>query len=134
MRSSDDCARADCGDEIFDGARGRDRRRGGLPASRSRRLSGRRAPLHLSPPTPSADPTPIPSGPISGIGFSVVDDPATFQVVLFGGVDNYANTWIWSGHWILAAPSDEPSGRIDAAIAYDPLTQQVLLFGGRQAP
>ena len=71
---------------------------------------------------------------MSGIGFSVADDPASDQVVLFGGVDNYANTWVWSGHWILAAPEISPSGRIDAAAAYDPITQQVLLFGGRQAP
>ncbi len=87
------------------------------------------------PPTPSADPTPIPLGPISGIGFSVVDDPATSQVILFGGVDNYANTWIWTGsRWSLATPAMTPPGRIDAAIAYDPHAKQVLLFGGRHAP
>lgn len=84
--------------------------------------------------TPSAAPTPIPRGPISGIGFSVVDDPAASQVILFGGVDNYANTWIWTGRqWVLAAPATSPPGRVDAAGAYDPQTKQVLLFGGRHA-
>ena len=92
------------------------------------------APAPSPAPTRSAAPTPIPPGPISGIGFSVVDDPSSNQVVLFGGVDNYANTWLWSGRWILAAPEISPPGRIDAAAAYDPLTRQVLLFGGRRAP
>jgi hypothetical protein len=85
-------------------------------------------------PTPSVAPTPIPPGPISGIGFSVADDPSSNEIVLFGGVDNYANTWLWSGSWILASPPMSPPGRIDAAAAYDPLTEQVLLFGGRKAP
>jgi hypothetical protein len=84
---------------------------------------------------PSAAPTPVPPGPISGIGFAVTDDPATAQVVLFGGVDNDDNTWIWAaGHWALAAPVNSPPGRIDAAAAFDPATGQVLLFGGRHAP
>jgi hypothetical protein len=86
-------------------------------------------------PTPSAAPTPIPQGPISGIGFTVMGDPATAQVMLFGGVANYANTWIWTGsRWALAQPVTSPPGRIDAAAAYDPQTRQVLLFGGRHAP
>jgi hypothetical protein len=86
-------------------------------------------------PTPSAVPTPIPAGPVSGSGFSVADDPSSGQVVLFGGVDNYANTWLWAGgRWTLANPSLSPPGRIDAAEAYDPSTQQVLLFGGRHNP
>jgi hypothetical protein len=86
-------------------------------------------------PAPSAAPTPIPRGPISGIGFTVADDPTAAQVVLFGGVDNYDNTWIWSSsRWALAEPATSPPGRIDAAAAYDPQTKQVLLFGGRHAP
>ena len=96
------------------------------------------APADAGTPTgadPSAAPTPIPRGPISGIGFTVADDPSSGQVVLFGGVGNYANTWIWNGgHWTLAEPATSPPGRIDAAAAYDPLTKQVLLFGGRHAP
>ena len=86
-------------------------------------------------PTPSPVPTPIPAGPVSGSGFSIADDPSSGQIVLFGGVDNYANTWLWAGgRWTLANPSLSPPGRIDAAEAYDPSTQQVLLFGGRHNP
>jgi len=86
-------------------------------------------------PAPPPGPTPIPRGPISGIGFAIADDPSTSQVVLFGGVDNYDNTWTWSGgHWALARPATSPPGRIDATAAYDPQTKQVLLFGGRHAP
>jgi hypothetical protein len=99
--------------------------------------SAQRPPGPAPPPavTASAAPTPIPRGPISGIGFSVVDDPAASQVILFGGVDNYANTWIWTGsQWVLAAPAMSPPGRVEAAGAYDPQTKQVLLFGGRHAP
>lgn len=93
------------------------------------------APAPPPAPTPSAAPTPIPEGPIAGSGFTVANDPATGQVVLFGGVDNYANTWVWTGeHWTLAEPATSPAGRIDAAAAYDPQTKQVLLFGGRHAP
>lgn len=93
------------------------------------------APVPAPSPTPSAVPTPIPASPVAGTGFSIADDPASAQIVLFGGVDNDANTWIWAGgRWTLADPSLSPPGRIDAAEAYDPSTQQVLLFGGRHNP
>ena len=93
------------------------------------------APAPPRSPGPTTAPTPIPRGPISGIGFTVADDPSTAQVVLFGGVDNYDNTWVWGGgHWALAKPVTSPPGRIDAAAAYDPQTKEVLLFGGRHAP
>lgn len=86
-------------------------------------------------PTPSPEPTPIPAGPVSGTGFSIADDQSSGQVVLFGGVDDYANTWVWAGgRWTLEDPSLSPPGRIDASEAYDPSTQQVLLFGGRHNP
>jgi hypothetical protein len=104
----------------------------GLAISTAQRPPGPAPPPR---PTPSAAPTPVPQGPISGIGFTVADDPATAQVMLFGGVDNYANTWIWTGsRWGLAQPVTSPPGRIDAAAAYDPQTRQLLLFGGRHAP
>lgn len=96
--------------------------------------TAQRPPAPVPPPAPPA-PTPVPRGPVSGIGFTVADDPSTAQVVLFGGADNYDNTWLWGGgHWLLAAPAASPPGRIDAAAAYDPRTKQVLLFGGRHAP
>ena len=65
----------------------------------------------------------------------MADDPSAGQVVLFGGVGNDDNTWLWNGaRWRLASPAATPPGRVDAAAAYDPLARQVLLFGGRHAP
>ncbi len=80
-------------------------------------------------------PTPVPRQPHVQFGFSAVDDPATNQVVLFGGVDNYKATWLWNGStWSLAHPPVSPPGRFGAAAAYDPQTRQILLFGGRLEP
>jgi len=101
-------------------------------------------PLKPSPPrpTPTATPfpfpfppTPVTGGPVLGFGFSAADDPATHQVVVFGGVDSYDTTWLWDGpRWSLARPLVSPPGRFGAAAAYDPVTQVVMLFGGRLAP
>ena len=81
-------------------------------------------------PTPAA-----PARPVSAFGYSVVDDPATHQVVLVGGIDDYDSTWLWDGQrWTLARPSASPPGRFNAAAAYDPVTRQVMLYGGRLGP
>lgn len=94
-------------------------------------------------PTPTATPFPFPTPPqapvsnvpILGFGFSAADDPAAHQVLVFGGVDSYNNTWVWNGtRWSLAKPTVSPDGRFGAAAAYDPATQAVLLFGGRLEP
>jgi hypothetical protein len=86
-------------------------------------------------PFPSPPSTPVPSGPVLGFGFSVADDPATHQLVVFGGVDSYDTTWLWDGtRWSLARPLISPPGRFGAAAAYDPATQLAMLFGGRLAP
>jgi hypothetical protein len=86
-------------------------------------------------PFPSFPLTPVPSGPVLGFGFSAVDDPATHQLLVFGGVDSYDTTWLWNGaRWSLARPLVSPAGRFGAAAAYDPATRQVMLFGGRLAP
>jgi hypothetical protein len=80
----------------------------------------------------SITPSPVPSGPHSDFGFSVADDLATHSIVLFGGLGNYPNTWLWDGaRWTLAHPQASPEGRFDAAEAYDPQTKTVMLFGGR---
>lgn len=77
-------------------------------------------------------PSPVPDEPQSGAGFSVADDPATHQVVLFGGVGDYSSTWLWNGSgWSLAHPATSPEGRFGASAAYDPRTRSVVLFGGR---
>lgn len=93
------------------------------------------APLNATPaalPTVPVSPTPLPTGPVSAFGFSVVDDPATHRVVLFGGVGSYDDTWLWNGsQWLRANPAVSPPGRFHAAAAYDPATATVVLFGGR---
>ena len=66
------------------------------------------------------------------LGYTAVDDPATRTVVVFGGVDDYDNTWLWDGtRWRLTHPSANPPGRFGASAAFDPQTSEVLLFGGR---
>jgi hypothetical protein len=90
-------------------------------------------------PTPSSlqpiTPSPVPGQPQAGQGFSIADDVATHEIVLFGGVGDYPNTWLWDGSkWTLAHPPASPEGRFGASEAYDPRTKTVLLFGGRLEP
>ena len=67
----------------------------------------------------------------STIGYTAADDPASKQVVVFGGDLTLAQTWLWNGsHWRPAHPRTSPSGREEAAAAYDPDLHMVLLFGG----
>jgi len=89
-----------------------------------------------SPVTPSpVTPSPVPGAPQSGDGSTLADDLATDEVVLFGGVGDYGNTWLWNGGaWTLAHPPVSPSGRFGSSAAYDPQTRTVLLFGGRLEP
>jgi len=71
----------------------------------------------------------------STIGYTAAADPASKQVVVFGGDLTLAQTWLWSGNrWKLAHPRTSPSGREEAAAAYDPVRHMVLLFGGIQPP
>jgi hypothetical protein len=80
-------------------------------------------------------PSPVPLEPQAGNGFSLADDLATHEIVLFGGVGDYANTWLWDGAtWTLAHPQVSPGGRFGASEAYDPQTKTVMLFGGRTEP
>jgi hypothetical protein len=97
------------------------------------------APPSTPTPTPypfrTGAPTPVPGGPVLGVGFSMASDPAIRRVVVFGGIDSYDTTWLWDGtHWSLARRSVSPPGRYGAAAAYDPATRLVMLFGGRLAP
>ena len=83
------------------------------------------------------NPTPAPGSgaPQTGALFSVADDLATHDVVLFGGVDDWGNTWAWNGTvWTQLHPAVSPPGRFGASAAYDPETQMVMVFGGRTEP
>lgn len=101
---------------------------------------GRHMPTRQPSPPPSVPasqvtPTSATGEPRSGGLFSVADDLATHEVVLFGGVGSYADTWLWNGtRWSQAHPSTSPPGRFGASAAYDPDTRTVLLFGGRTEP
>jgi hypothetical protein len=80
-------------------------------------------------------PSPVPLQPQAGQGFSIADDLASHEIVLFGGVGDYANTWLWDGSkWTLSHPQASPEPRFGASEAYDPRTRTVLLFGGRLEP
>jgi hypothetical protein len=84
---------------------------------------------------PRATPGVVGDDPQSGLLFSVADDLATHDVVLFGGVGDYDNTWLWNGErWAHAHPATSPPGRYGASAAYDPATKMVLIFGGRTEP
>jgi hypothetical protein len=88
------------------------------------------APLHSKPvsPGPTADGALV-------VGYSVAEDSASNQVVVFGGNAGADATWIWSdGGWRRAIPPVSPPGRFAAASAYDPQLGMVLLFGGELSP
>ncbi len=97
-------------------------------------VSRPRTPLAPVAPT-SLTPLVAPMAPPATAGYSVADDLATRQVVVFGGIADNQATWLWSGsRWSLAQPATSPSGRIEAAAAYDPALHLVLLFGGHAPP
>ena len=96
--------------------------------------------LAQRPPAPAHPPRSTPSGvaatlpanqPSVAFGFSVASDSATQHLVLFGGVDNFGETWLWDGAaWARAHPPVSPPGRYGASAAFDPEIGEVLLFGG----
>ena len=65
---------------------------------------------------------------------SMAYDPATGQLVLFGGYDGntfLGDTWTWNGStWAQQFPAASPPARQGASMAYDPATGQLVLFGG----
>src|SRR5215471_15653290 len=69
-------------------------------------------------------------------GASMAFDPATHQLLLFGGSattgTGFSNqTWTWNGsNWTQLHPAASPPGREDQQMAYDPATQTVILFAG----
>jgi hypothetical protein len=62
-------------------------------------------------------------------------DAATGNIVLFGGIPLYDDTWTWDGStWTKQAPASHPPARYGAAMAYDAATGNVVLFGGQGTP
>ncbi len=88
------------------------------------------APVHSTPvsPGPTADGALV-------VGYTVAEDTASNQIVVFGGNAGPDATWLWSkSEWRRAIPPVSPPGRFAAASAYDPQLGMVLLFGGELSP
>jgi hypothetical protein len=74
-------------------------------------------------------------GPAARTGAVMAYDPATGDVVMFGGTGSdgqvLAGTWLWDGSgWSEAGPVDSPPARYGAEMAWDPQSQRVILLGG----
>lgn len=71
-------------------------------------------------------------------GAAMVFDPATHQMLLFGGSQLpgtaggfLGDTWSWNGsRWTRLHPATSPSARHNADMIYDAARHEVLLFGG----
>jgi hypothetical protein len=95
-------------------------------------------PASLQPTWGKDDPT---SQPTARQGATMVFDPATGNLVLFGGSTSssgtsglLADTWIWNGTaWTMLDPPTSPPARADASMAFDPATGSIVLFGGTGA-
>lgn len=74
------------------------------------------------------------ASPSARAGAMMAFDPATGNVVLFGGQNAsgvLGDTWTWNGSdWAALAPATAPAARAGGMLAYDAGTGQLLLFGG----
>jgi hypothetical protein len=99
-------------------------------------ISGHAAPAPAgSKPSPSGAPAataPPPTPQPIASGFSVADDPATGQMVVFGGSSGLgADTWVWTGlTWSFEEAPTQPPPLSDASLVYDPESRLVMLAGG----
>ncbi|MGH9170319.1 MAG: hypothetical protein ACRD0Z_05555 [Acidimicrobiales bacterium] len=64
-------------------------------------------------------------------------DPASAQVIAFGGVGSFPGlraadgTWDWNGKsWVEMHPKNHPAGLYAGAMAYDPQSRELVMFGG----
>ena len=75
---------------------------------------------------------PLITRPPARLDASMAYDPATKQVVLFGGVGYsgwLGDTWTWNGTtWTKQSPTASPPATSGASMAYDPATGQIVLF------
>ncbi|MGA3149115.1 MAG: kelch repeat-containing protein [Acidimicrobiales bacterium] len=82
-----------------------------------------------------------PTSPPARQGASMAYDPATGQMVLFGGYRGtdtpghvLGDTWVLnSTTWTQVSPPSSPPSRASASMAYDPAIGQMVLFGGTEA-
>ena len=85
-------------------------------------------------PTPTWTQASPATSPPARNGATMAYDPATGNMVLFGGYTGssyLADTWTWNGTtWTQASPATRPPGRDGAPMAYDPATGNMVLFGG----
>jgi len=94
--------------------------------------------LTVAPPTLSGPPATwtqvSTTGPSARSNPAMAYDPATKQLLLFGGSTGASflgDTWSWDGSaWQQLSPAASPPARGYASLAYDPATKQLLLFGG----
>src|SRR5689334_18573738 len=74
------------------------------------------------------------TGPSARSGAAMAYDPATGDVVLFGGKSGnvaLSDTWLWNGStWTEVLLSTKPPPLFFASMAYDATTGNVVLFGG----
>ena len=66
---------------------------------------------------------------------SMADDPASHQLILFGGFNGGVlnDTWNWTGtNWTQQTPATSPSARQSASMAYSSEDGGPVLFGGQQ--
>ena len=63
-------------------------------------------------------------------------DPATGQVLLFGGSNGSAlgDTWAWNGTtWAQLVPSTSPAAQYNGAMMYDTASSDMVLFSGENS-
>ncbi len=79
-----------------------------------------------------------PSSPSARYGGSMSFAPSNGQLILFGGYNGttyFNDTWAFNAHdnantWTNLTPSDPPSSRLGACMAFNPCSGQMILFGG----
>jgi N-acetylneuraminic acid mutarotase len=80
---------------------------------------------------------PVGTVPAARAGHSLVYDPVSKRVILFGGwngVNQYNDTWAYdpvTNAWTNLRPGGRvPAARDSQAMAYDPTSKRMILFGG----
>jgi N-acetylneuraminic acid mutarotase len=85
---------------------------------------------------------PTGSLPPARVTLSMVWDPATQRMIMFGGAQDVSlsnlvnDTWAYdpmANSWTDLRPADPPSARWGQAMVYDSLTQRVIMVGGQGA-